>query len=233
MSPRKQEGIGALQPLLATAGGAALLFGGWLLAGLPLLWSAVAGLFGYGALWLVLSGLGKPVDARSASELFVDPELARKTVESGRAAAASIRTAARGLEPGSALSKRSQRLAELIEAVAADVEADPKDAPAAQAFLSYQAEAASRLIKVGVELAKRGGSSSQVAEAEVRLERTFDLLIRAFEKQLASLQEDNIAELQSEIEVLEESLSEAAPFDAELEKARGRDGRGQGGTLTG
>lgn len=221
MSPGKGSGRGSgLAALLSSAGASALFFMFWLVVGLPLPWSAGAGIAGYAALWLLLAGVGGKgtADEKPLVMDYVDAELAKKTVAAGRAAAAALRERLPELGRSNPLSIRCSRIAQLLDAIASDVESDPKDAPAAQIFLNYQGEAASRLTRMAIELGKRGGSEAQIAETGARIERTFGLLESALESQLARLQEDNIAELQSELEVLEESLSEDASFEAELMK---------------
>ncbi len=217
---RVPGGGSGLAALVSSLGAASLFFLFWLVVGLPLPWSAGAGVAGYTALWFLVSGLGG-AGARSEKPFvtdYVDAELARKTIAAGRAAAASLRERIPELGRSNPLSRRCSRIAELLDAIASDVESDPKDAPAAHAFLSYQGEAASRLTRLAIELEKRGGSEAQVADAGARLEHTFGLLESSLERQLARLQEDNIAELQSELEVLEESLESDDPFGAELTK---------------
>lgn len=217
MSAGKGSGLAAL---FSSLGAAALFFLFWLVVGLPLPWSAGAGIAGYAALWLVFSGSQKKIalEEKPLTMDYVDEELARKTVMAGRAAAAALREKLPELGRGNPLARRCARLAELLEAIAADVESDPKDAPAAFSFLGYQGDVASRLTRLAIDLERRGGSEAQVAESRARLERTFGLLESALEKHLSRLQEDNMAELRSEIEVLEESLSAEAAFEAELGK---------------
>jgi hypothetical protein len=217
----KSGGGSGWTALISSAGAAGLFFGFWLVLGVPLPWSAGAGVAGYAALWLLASGLRgikKPETAASLTD-YVDIELARKTVASGRASAAALRSRIPELGRGNPLVGRGIRIAELLEAIASDVESDPKDAPAAHAFLDYQGDAASRLVKLAIDLAKRGGSPDQIAEAQAKLERTFALLEGALEHHLARLQEDNLAELQSELEVLEESLLTELPLELRMADA--------------
>lgn len=203
-----------LTAVVSSLGATGLFFTFWLAVGVPLVWSAGAGIAGYAALWMLISGArrtGKNVPDRLVMD-YVDTDLARKTVASGRAAAKSLRDRIPELGPSNPLTPRCQRLAQLLDAIASDVESDPKDAPAAHAFLSYQGEAASRVTTMAIELKKRGGSESQLAEARSRIGRIFELLEAALEHQLERLQEDNLAELQSELEVLEESLAQDSFF---------------------
>jgi hypothetical protein len=211
-----------LAALVSSLGAAGLFFTFWLLVGVPLPWSAGAGIAGYAALWMLFSGALKVGGAEDRPFVtdFVDTELARKTIAAGRAAAKDLRERIPELGRSNPLARRCARLAELLDAIASDVESDPKDAPAAQAFLGYQGEAASRLTRMAMELEKRGGSDAQIEDSRARIERIFGILESTMERQLSRLQEDNIAELQSELEVLEESLSEDSGFGAALlEKA--------------
>ena len=151
MSPAGRSGQGSgrgsgMAALASSLGAAGLFFTFWLIVGVPLPWSAGAGVAGYAALWMLISGAlrtggteEKPLDTN-----FVDTELARKTIAAGRAAAKDLRDRIPELGRSNPLSRRCSRLAELLDAIASDVESDPKDAPAAHAFLSYQGEAGPR-----------------------------------------------------------------------------------------
>lgn len=226
---RKEEG--GIWGLVAAAGAAGLFFLLWLVIGVPLEFSALAGALGYGALWFVLRGMKpRPDDAEvRLNTAFVDKDLAAKTVAEGRAAASELRGLLGGFAAGHPLSGRFKTLARLLDAIAADVEADPKDAPAAAAFLGFQGQAAARLARLTLDLEGRGASGGQIEALRARLAPTLDRLVKAFEQHLAHLQEDNLAEIQAELDVLENSLGLDDGFETELRaaaEAAGREGTG-------
>lgn len=186
------------------SGGLFVVF--WLVVGVPLAFSAAAGVAAYAAAWFMLKeafagGGDKPLDTA-----FVDRKLAAETVVKGHAAAEALRALCTGFAKGRPAAQRFRRLAELLDAIAADVEADPKDAPAANSFIAFQGEAASRLARLALDLEARGASAEQKGQVEERLQKTLARMETAFEHHLARLQDDNVAELQAELDVLEQSL---------------------------
>jgi len=203
VSSSSREVVKALVP----AGGAGGLFAAlWLGLGVPLPFSALASAAGYVALFFMLKGLSKPEEREAAIGDFVDVGLAKKTAARGRELGLAIRGRLEGFERRDPLIAQFRRLAELLEAIAADVEADPKDAIAAASFLSSEGEAVLRLASLALSLGQRGASEEQLREARAKIGGTLDKLIGAHERHLARLQEDNLAELEAELDVLEESL---------------------------
>jgi len=187
------------------AGGLFVLL--WLVLGVPLPFSLAAGAAGFGALWYMLKGRRADQDEAPRLEEFVDLEMAKKTAAQGRELAASLQEQIARLPRGDRMGARLARLVELLVAIAKDIDSDPKDAPAARAFLGFQGESALRIARLALDMQARGASEAQLRDARSRIEASLDRLIRAHELHLARLQEDNIAELQGELEALEESLA--------------------------
>ncbi|MBN1241249.1 MAG: hypothetical protein JXA15_00925 [Spirochaetales bacterium] len=212
---------------LASAGGAGVLFAlFWLVLGIPLTWSAGAGVAGYAALWALLSGMARERKPTPIGE-FVDPALAKRAAAVAREAASSLEATAKGLGPRDALLPKLRELSGLLGAIAADVEEDPKDAAAAFAFVAAQGEASARAARLALQIESRGGSREQVEDARARVGAALDSLIAAHRRQLHSLQEDNLAELRAELETLEATLD----LEADIDAARpGKRGDSAGGT---
>jgi len=206
MVKKKVEGLDAGLGSAVVGGGLFLFF--WLVLNIPLEWSAVIGVVGYGAGWGILSALkAKAPDPEKPLDLdYLDLELATKTATQGRALASDLRGKADLLANNDPIRLKLHKLCDLIRAISDDVEADPKDASAAATFLGFQGQTALRMATMAIDLAKRGASPEQMAEIRPQMTKTMDRMLVAYEKHLAHLQEDNIAELQSEIEMLEESL---------------------------
>ena len=198
---------GPFAALASALGGGGLFLALWLALGLPLVWSAAAGAAGYGALWLMLAGGRKREERLPFASGFVDKELARKTIALARQSAAKLREESARLGRGDALGPRFARLAELSDAIASDVEADTKDAVSASAFLATQGEAAARIARLAADLAGRGASGAQLSQAREKIAAALDRLVTLHERHLANLQEDNLAELQAELDAIEDGLS--------------------------
>jgi hypothetical protein len=231
---------GSLKALLSAGGAGGLFFLFWLVLGLPLPWSAAAGAAGYGALWLLLggalSGLLPGGKAQAPIGSFVDEGLARRTAAQALAAAKALEETLARYDRRDPLLPRFRRLAELLRAIAADVQADPKDATAASAFIGLQGEGAARVARIALDLEGRGASREQLAEARERVSAALDGLVAAHERHLAHLQEDNLAELQAELDVLEQSLGLDEELEREIEgSAPGgwKPGTGEGGRTLG
>lgn len=201
----------------AAAGGLFLLF--WLVLGVPLVGSAVAGVAAYAGVWFMLRGLPSGKQEKPLDLNFVDKDLARKTVVEGTALLGEFREAWGKFSRGSAFLPSLKKLDELMAAVIRDVEQDPKDAPAAGAFLRFQGQTALRITKMAFDLETRPAAGVQTSELRERIEKLLEKLLRAFSQHLAHLQQDNVNELQAELEVLESSLGLESDFDQELEKA--------------
>jgi hypothetical protein len=133
--------------------------------------------------------------------------MAKKTAAQGRELAASLQELVARLPRGDRMGARLSRLVELLLAIVKDIESDPKDAPAARAFLGFQGESSLRIARLALDMQARGASEEQLRDARTKIEASLDRLIRAHELHLARLQEDNIAELEGELEALEESLA--------------------------
>lgn len=220
------EGKGSLKAIASAGGAGGLFLIFWLGLGVPLVFSAAAGGLGYVALWFVFGG------ARGLKEIpvgsWVDKELARKTVAEAFAAAKALDDAAAGFAPRDAFMPRFRRLSELLRAIGRDVESDPKDAQAASVFVNLQGGIGARLAKLCLALQTRGASPEQVDEARARISTALDRLVVAHERHLAHLQEDNLDELRSELELLEQSLGFEEEFENELRRAvEGSNDRGE------
>lgn len=217
---REDEGRGGLRAVLSAAGAGGMFAAFWLGLGVPLAYSVVAGLAGYGSLWLLLgSALGGRKTPSAGT--YVDRELARRTSAEAASLARKLEAAIRSFPPRDPLLPRFRRLVELLDAIGRDVEADPKDAASAAAFLGGQGSAGERLATLCGALEGRGASRERTAEARARAAKTLDRLVSAFENHLARLQDDNLDELATELEILEENLG----FEDEFERMARESGR--------
>ncbi len=218
MSKRNGSGEekGSLRAMLSSGGAGIMFILFWLGLGVPLAFSALAGVAGYGALWLVLGNAFGRKGKESSIGTFVDHELARKTVAQGTAAANALEATISRFDPRDGLVPKLKRISALLRSIARDVEADPKDASAASVFISIQGDTAVRIARLALDLDGRGAARDQLANARKRIDSALDGLITAHERHLEHLQEDNLAELQSELDVLEESLDIEGTFEREL-----------------
>lgn len=83
---------------------------------------------------------------------------------------------------------------------------DPKDIKAARQFLNYYMEATIKIIKQYVELAEKRIDTEDVQKTLEKAETILDNIKNAFEVQLSKLQEDNVLDLDTEIQVLKNMI---------------------------
>lgn len=209
----------AARAFVPAAGAAALFLGFWLGLGVPLAYSLAAGAAAYVALFFMLKGAAGPAKEEARVGDFVDRDLARKTAARGRELAREVETELAGFEGEPALAAKFRSLAGLLTAIAADVEADPKDALSASVFLGLQGEAVPRLLRLCRDLRRRGASETQLGEAGAKIDLVLEKLIKAHEDRLARLQDDNLAELQVELDVLGETMGIDEEIEASLREA--------------
>lgn len=212
----EKAGGSLLQAVLSSGGAVGLFVVSWLVVGVPLPGSLLIGGAGYAALWLIGRGLARKQDAdQPAIGSFVDMELARATVAKARASAAELQGLVDQLPKKHELYAGFSQLPRLVMAIAEDVQDDPKDAPQADAFVSYQVDAAARLLRLVLDIRKRSQQDALEPVLRQRLSAAVARLDASFRSHLAHLQEDNIAELQAELDVLEQGMS----FDEQLGSA--------------
>ncbi len=188
-------------------GGVFLLF--WMVLDIPLAWSAAAGAASLAASIAVARGARKAEGPAVGS--FVDKALARKTVARARQLASSLRSSCSAMEPGSFRDKFSG-LAVGLDSIARDVSDDPKDALAASIFLSNNGEASQRMAELYLRLRKRSPSPADQGSTLAKLDSLLDRMAQASERQLQRLQADEWEELQTEIDLMAETIS----MDADL-----------------
>ncbi len=220
-------GSGALALLAALAAGGLFLLT-WPIFGMPLFIALPISLAGYGAVWLLGRGLAERIAERVNKPLdtaFIDKALAQETVQQGSLLLKTYREMLAKLPARHSLRSGFEEIADLIKAITDDVQADPKDAPQAKAFLASQGEAVLRILKLTVDLLARSPDHQIEAGISKRLTDALTRLGSMFRSHLAHLQEDNIAEMQAELDIIEQSLG----FEEELQQAVKRTGRTQTG----
>jgi len=189
--------------IVAAAIGGGLFVLTYLVLGLPLLVGCAAALGGYGA------GLA----------LLYTPKKAGIEVQIADADAANVQQvlveAAAKVDAIAALSGRIRKeevkskidtLITVARGILDDIRKDPKDAKRARQFLNYYLDAVTRILTHYTDLTERGIGS---AEARASLDKVESLLLTlesAFEKQRATLAQDDVLDLDSEISVLEKTL---------------------------
>jgi len=199
------EARGGADAILSAAGSGAVFLSLWLGLGVPLPWSAAAAALGYGALWMISRSRKGPKEGLSFIEPPIDRELARKSAEKGHRLAGELRAAADRID--GSLARALGTLAERMDDIASDVEADPKDAPSASAFLEIQGEASARISRLASGLIGDPRGRGELDGTRDKIEGAISRLIASSERQLNNMRSDNVAELMAELDLIEGGLS--------------------------
>jgi hypothetical protein len=105
---------------------------------------------------------------------------------------------------------RVVRLCGTAEQILDELGREPRQIQLARAFLAYYLRAAQRIVAGYAELARRGTTSSSVADSLAGAEHSLDSIQQAFDEQLAALLEHRVMDLDSEVAVLEKTVRMSA-----------------------
>ncbi len=135
----------------------------------------------------------------------VTPEVLEQTLKEGRERIKLMR----GYIPRvkkTEIKAKLERICVLIEKIYEDFQQDPKDIKAARQFLNYYFDASVQIINRYTELQKQSGISKNVERSLEKVENLLDTIEKTFEKQLARLLEDDVLDLDSEIQLMENTM---------------------------
>lgn len=196
----KREGIRSL-----LAGAAASLF--FLLLFLGLGWSfPVSLLFAvllFAAVWLITKPERKGKNAGwqpddQEKELLRSMKEARKDFESIRRSMGRIRDGQ--------LRQQTEEMCRAAGNVLAYLEKHPEKIPAARRFIDYYQDTASALLAKYVELESAGLTEGQTQGLTENMKRAAAALTEAFQKQLGKMVENEVADMEADVAVLEQVM---------------------------
>jgi hypothetical protein len=98
-----------------------------------------------------------------------------------------------------------ERLCRTGEQILNELSREPRQIELARAFLTYYLEAALRIVKRYIELARRESPDQEVNDTLGRAEASLDSIQRAFDQQLVALLQRDVIDLDSEVELLEKT----------------------------
>lgn len=203
--------------LAGIAGGAVFLVFLFVLK-LNLLLSAAVAVGGYVAFILITRPQPKPNDL-IVGVSGITREMFDETIKQGEAGYKELRWYTEQIKER-AIKDKGLKLCDLVQRIIQDVKEDPKDVKAAQKFFSYYLGTALKIIKEYVDLSAKNITNLEIERIKLNVGKTLDMLIGAFEKQLAKLLEDNLLDLDTEIQVLQRSLKMEGLGDLEDELER-------------
>lgn len=105
------------------------------------------------------------------------------------------------------IKEQVDKIIDVVNRIFEDLKHDPKDVKIARQFLNYYLDSTIKILKKYTELSQHSGLSR--GDVNATLEKTEHLLNKiytAFEAQLAKLLEDDAMDLDTEVELLEQTL---------------------------
>lgn len=192
-----------MKQLTAAALGGGVFALSYLAFSLPLLISLPAALGAYGAgLFLFSSRTQAGVDIRMSD---IDAGTVQQTLKEATAKVDAIEALSLRVTKSEVRAK-IDTLITIARGILDDIRKDPKDIKRARQFLNYYLDATSRILSRYTDLTERGIGSGDARMALGKVESLLLTLESAFEKQRASLAQDDVLDLDSEIAVLEKTL---------------------------
>ncbi len=99
-----------------------------------------------------------------------------------------------------------REILKITKKIFSELKKDPKDANKCRQFLNYYLDAAITIIEKYNDLSSKGSYSPEIQDTLYKAEKVLDVIIEAFNKQLAKLYDNEVMDLNLEIEVLEKTL---------------------------
>jgi hypothetical protein len=101
---------------------------------------------------------------------------------------------------------RVARLCATAQRILDELRKEPRQIEMARAFLTYYLETAHRIVRGYADLSRRGVDSADVAATLARAEASLEAIQQTFDRQLASLLEHDVIDLDSEVALLEKTV---------------------------
>ncbi len=159
---------------------------------------------------------GQETSRNPAGDKTMDTEL-RKAVESGYACIQQIREANDAI-PGEEISRKLDRLEEVIGKIFQYVEVHPAQLPEIQKFMNYYLPTTLKLVNAYREFDYQSVQGENITAAKNEIEATLDTINLAFEKLLDSLFEDAAMDVSTDISVLETLLAQEGLTNKDFKK---------------
>jgi 5-bromo-4-chloroindolyl phosphate hydrolysis protein len=131
----------------------------------------------------------------------------RKAIEAGRSCIQQIREANDAI-PGEEISKRLDRLEEVIGKIFLYIEQHPSQLTDIQKFMDYYLPTTLKLVNAYKEFDRLSVEGDNISTAKNEIEETLNTINHAFENLLDSLYEDVTMDVSSDISVLETLLAQ-------------------------
>ena len=135
----------------------------------------------------------------------IDPKELDEALRNGRADCNSLQNLAFRITRQE-VRRKVEAIADVAYRIVEDVKKDPKDLRAARQFFGYYLGACVKVVSSYVELSVRPVQDEETKAACAKVEAELETIRGAFEKQLATLQENNLIDLDVELSVLKNTI---------------------------
>jgi 5-bromo-4-chloroindolyl phosphate hydrolysis protein len=168
----------------------------------------VAFLLGLAAFILVkrfLKNFSDKSEKEEPAEKTPAGEKAKKAYDEGIRVLTRIRNKTRMVRNNEA-AKKIQDICKIGIEIFDDIRKNPSDLRKIKTFINYYLESTEKIINQYVELSNRTEVTPEVRESLEKVEGLLDEIKKTFQKQLASLLEDDLLDLNVELEVLKKTM---------------------------
>jgi 5-bromo-4-chloroindolyl phosphate hydrolysis protein len=195
---KKTEFNGLLAGILGGAVFLAFLF----LLNVGLVGSLVGGAVGFVAGLLITRRKLPKVDMSMSG---VSPEMLAEALRDGRSKLAEMRSIASRIQ-NPLVQFKVKQISDITEKILLDIQKDPNDLKPARQFLSYYLEATCKILRGYVDLSDKKVADPDVQTSLRRVEGLLDTIRKAFLQQHAQLLQNDVMDLDTEIQVLENTI---------------------------
>jgi len=122
------------------------------------------------------------------------------------------------LIPDAGLSAQMEKLDEAAEKIFLTVSEKPACAPRLRRFMDYYLPTTLKMLQGFRKMEERGVSGPEAEAARAQIRSAMDIVIRAFEKQLNHLYQDDMLDISTDIDVLEAMLHQDGLTDSGMDQ---------------
>ncbi len=134
------------------------------------------------------------------------PEQAKKVYDSGTKALIRMRNKTRMIRNNDA-ARKIQNICKVGMEIFEDIKKNPSDLRKIRTFTNYYLESTEKIINRYIELSNRKDRTREIEESMQKVESVLDQIKATFDKQLASLLEDDLLDLDVELKVLKKTMT--------------------------
>ncbi|MFZ2089036.1 MAG: 5-bromo-4-chloroindolyl phosphate hydrolysis family protein [Desulfobaccales bacterium] len=190
-----------------------LLYVGW---GFSLVISLVIAGLVFGGLKLIFRRPARELQIQF-EDLGLTPEMVESALVEGSERVNRIRALGKQAKTDS-VKKKINDICGLADSILDYIAKNPQGIKTARRFLTYYLDAVQNILNKYTELSEHGVYSDQIAEVLSKVERMLDMINQAFERQLAHLLENQVMDIDTEIQLLQQTMQSEGLLRSEAAK---------------